>query len=283
MNSINYKKIVPLKQRTFQVILIATAFVCLLLLLSFSENSREKTQRNIKVAAYNVQYGEKGSPEEIGKMLRSFQFHVVCMSEVPGGDWANRVGKELGLEYVILGKYATAGHADKYKAILSKTPLYDITEVLMADTLHTAVKAKTKIDGREISLYSVHFPFGWRDQAHIDETTHKIQTFVDYLKTHREAETAIVAGDFNFVPSKVDTMNMYHEMFKGIGYKLAGENVGMPYDSLRSMVGNKKRIGRVIDHIFYNPSKMNALEAEIIELEKPLSDHKPVWASFQFE
>lgn len=283
MNFINNKKINPLKHGAFQAMLIATAFVCLILLLSFSEYSREKTQINIKVAAYNVQYGDKGSAKEIGKMLRSFGFHVVCMSEVPGGDWASQVGKEMDLEYVILGKYTTAGHDDKYKAILSKTPLYDITEVLMGDTLHTAVKAKTKIGGQEISLYSVHFPFGWRDQAHIDETTHKIQTFVEHLKTHRDNETAVVAGDFNFVPSKVDTMNMYHEMFKGIGYKLAGENVGMPYDSLRSMVGNKKRIGRVIDHIFYDPSKMNALQAEIIELEKPLSDHKPVWASFQLE
>ncbi|MBK6281784.1 MAG: hypothetical protein IPF54_03140 [Draconibacterium sp.] len=49
-----------------------------------------------------------------------------------------------GLNYVVVGRYSTAGHADKYKTIASRTPLYDYDEVLMADTLHTATKAKTK-------------------------------------------------------------------------------------------------------------------------------------------
>lgn len=237
----------------------------------------------LRIAAYNVEFGDKGTPQEIGKMLSSYGFQIVCMSEVPGGDWAATVGKEMGLEYVTLGTYSTAGHEDKYKAILSQTPLYEIEEVLMADTLHTAVKAKTKINNREISLYSVHFPFGWRDQAHIDETDNKVKTFVDHLDRLRGKETAVIAGDFNFIPSTAEKGSKYHEMFKEIGFRLAGESVGMPYDSLVTMVGKKKRLGRVIDHVFYDPEQMDAVRAEIIELEKPLSDHKPVWAEFELK
>ena len=36
--------------------------------------------------------------------------------------------------------------------------------------------------------------------------------------------------------------------------------------------------GNVIDHIMYNTAKMKALEGNIFEMEKHLSDHKLVWA-----
>jgi maltose 6'-phosphate phosphatase len=123
----------------------------------------------------------------------------------------------MGLNYFSVGKYSTAGHQDKYKTIASRTPLYDFEEVLMADTLHTATKAKTKINNTEISVYAVHFPFGWRDQAHIDETTNKIVTFVEYLRQRQNEEISVIAGDFNFIPSNADSTSMYYGMFVDIG------------------------------------------------------------------
>ena len=45
---------------------------------------------------------------------------------------------------------------------------------------------------------------------------------------------------------------------------------------------SKKNHG-VIDHIFYcTKFKAEVTEGGIIELEKPLSDHKPVWAEIAF-
>ena len=44
----------------------------------------------------------------------------------------------------------------------------------------------------------------------------------------------------------------------------------------------KKNFG-VIDHIFYNiASGAKVSQGEIIELKKPLSDHKPIWAEIVF-
>jgi exonuclease III len=44
----------------------------------------------------------------------------------------------------------------------------------------------------------------------------------------------------------------------------------------------KKNLG-VIDHILYNlDSDGRATDGGIIELEKPLSDHKPIWAEITF-
>ena len=39
----------------------------------------------------------------------------------------------------------------------------------------------------------------------------------------------------------------------------------------------EERIGHVIDHIMYDPRKIKAVDGGIIELDKPLSDHKPVF------
>ena len=44
----------------------------------------------------------------------------------------------------------------------------------------------------------------------------------------------------------------------------------------------KKNLG-VIDHIFYNTaSGAKVKEGAIIEMKKPLSDHKPIWAEIVF-
>lgn len=238
----------------------------------------------IRAAAYNVEYSKNASATEIGEELKSYMFDVVCFSEAPGGDWTKQVGAVLGLNYVVIGKYSTAGHVDKYKTIASRTPLYGYEEVLMADTLHTATKARTRINDTEISIYSVHFPFGWRDQAHIDETTNKIATFVDYLKDRQKEELALVLGDFNFVPSNSETSNIYHEMFLEIGLEDTWKKLGIDCtksNTHNALVPEDKGNGKVIDHIMFNPERMTVLDGSIIEMEKPLSDHKPVWALLQ--
>jgi maltose 6'-phosphate phosphatase len=263
-------------------------FVMLLLFSCRNTPSGKKTEQEnpvqINVAAYNVEYSKNASAVEIGEALKSYQFDVVCFSEAPGGDWTRQAGEAMGLNYFVVGKYSTAGHDDKYKTIASRTPLYGLEEVLMADTLHTATKAKTKINDFEISIYAVHFPFGWRDQAHIDETTHKIATFVDYLRVRQNSETAVVAGDFNFIPSNPEKKNMYHDMFMEIGLDVTWKELGIDctkQNTWNAFNPEDEGNGEVIDHIMYHPEKMKVIEGQIIEMEKPLSDHKPVWARLE--
>jgi len=264
---------------------ILSIFVFLLIFSCTNTSNNKKSNSGnlvqLKIAAWNVEYSKNASAAEIGEALKPFGFDVVCFSEAPGGNWTKKVGATMGLNYVVVGKYSTAGHEDKYKTIASRTPLYDYEEVLMADTLHTATKAKTKIEGIEISVYAVHFPFGWRDQAHIDETTNKIFTFADYLKKNQSKELQVVAGDFNFIPSNEDSTSMYYEKFVEIGMDAAWKSLGMDcrkYNTYDALKPEDQGSGEVIDHIIYDISKMKVLDGQIIELEKPLSDHKPVWA-----
>jgi len=268
-----------------------TSFIFIGLLLLFSCNSNPSGKKlkpenpvQIKVAAYNVEYGKNATAAEIGEALKPYQFDVVCFSEAPGGNWTKEAGEAMGLNYIAVGKYSTAGHVDKYKTIVSRTPLYDLEEVLMADTLHTATNAKTKINNFEFSIYAVHFPFGWRDQAHIDETTHKIATFIEYLRLRQSNETAIVAGDFNFIPSSPEKKNMYHEMFLETGMDVTWKKLGVDctkQNTWNALNPEDEGNGEVIDHIMYPPERMKVIEGQIIEMEKPLSDHKPVWATLQ--
>ncbi len=169
-----------MKNESVNTIKYVIFFVSLILIISCGNNTSkeklkaEKETVSFNIAAYNVEFGKMASPQEFGEMLKAYDLDIVCFSEAPGGEWTNKVGDIIKMKHAVVGKYSTAGHIDKYKTIASKTPLYDVEEILMTDTLHTVTKAKTKVKGVEITVYSVHFPFGWRDQAHIDETTAKI-------------------------------------------------------------------------------------------------------------
>lgn len=240
----------------------------------------------LRIAAYNVEVSRNATASEIGEALKEYNLDIVAFSEAPGGNWANDVAEILGMEHVVVGQYTTAGHDDKYKSIVSKTPLYETDEFLMTDTLHTVTKAKTRIDDREIAVYSVHFPFGWRDQAHIDETTAKISSFVDYLKVRQNNEISIVVGDFNFIPSNDNEESMYHEMFKEAGLDFSWDDLGI--DATKENTHNAldpedEGNGNVIDHIMYNPDKAEAIDGSIIEMDRSLSDHKPVWAQIRIK
>ena len=249
--------------------------------LQQKDGSKQTAPITLKVAAYNVEFSDKGTAEEIGRFLKPYQFDVVCFSEAPGGDWTKKVGAVMGLDHVIVGKYSTAGHKNKYKTIASRTPLSNYEEVLMADTLHTVTRATTIVKNKEITVYSVHFPFGWRDQAHIDETTGKVTAFVNYLRKKQSSETSIVMGDFNFVLSTEEYRSPYYEMFVELGMLASWRDLNIDVTGLGSMVksiAKQNETGRVIDHIIYPSSKVKAIDGQIIEMVEPLSDHKPVWA-----
>ena len=89
----------------------------------------------------------------------------------------------------------------------------------------------------------------------------------------------IVLGDFN--------NNMGDAAISTIetaGYKATWEdlNIDTSKDYTYNALDPKKNLG-VIDHIFSNTlANSKVTEGGIIELKKPMSDHKPVWAEIVF-
>jgi len=264
----------------------------ILLMLSCNSKQSAKNEQQLespiqlKVAAYNVEVSRNASAKEIGIALKSYDFDVVCFSEAPGGDWTKEVAGVMGLTYVTVGKYTTAGHEDKYKTIASRTPLYGVDEILMADTLHTVTKAMTKISDKEIGIYSVHFPFGWRDQTHIDETTGKVTAFVDYLKKLHGEEVPVVMGDFNFIPTNPEKISPYHELFVDLGLDVHWKGLGIDATKINTHNALKPEDegnGKVIDHVMYEAASWKVLDGGIVEMERQLSDHKAVWVLLEFK
>ena len=85
-------------------------------ILGYTTTSRaDEVPRDVEVrlAAYNVLFGYWAEPERIGEMFKPYRPGIIGFSEVPDGDWTERVGRVLGMKHVYVGKIASANHKDK--------------------------------------------------------------------------------------------------------------------------------------------------------------------------
>ena len=259
-------KIIP-KYYVFQTLLPICAFAS----LSFAAEDAVM----LRVAAYNVEFSKNATPEKIGKMFKPFKLDIIGFNEAPDGDWTQRAGKVLGMDYSYVGKTSSANHKDKYKTILSRLPLEETGEILLKGAgwnPASAVKAVIRKDGIPITFYSLHICGSKNDEGH----AHYLATEV---LPQKKSERVIVAGDFN---NRVgdDSLNFIEEA--GLRPTWKDLKIELIQKFTYNAFAPDKQAG-VIDHIFYNVSSgAKATDGAIIELKKPLSDHKPVWAELAF-
>ena len=235
---------------------------------------------NMRVAAFNVEFGRSTTAEEVGKMFKPYELDIIGFNEVPDGDWTARVGKVLGMSYSYVGKISSANHKDKYKSILSRTPFEDTVEHELSVERKrswnpaSAVRVVTKIDGIPIAIYSLHIC----RSTDSDKTGHAYRLAKEVLPEEK-MDRVIVLGDFN--NNMGDTaMNM----LEASGYKPTWKNlkIDISKEFTYNALDPKKNSG-VIDYILYsNLPGTTVIDGGIIELKKPLSDHKPVWAEIVF-
>ena len=236
---------------------------------------------HVRVAAYNVEFGRSTTPEQVGKMFKPYNLDIIGFNEVPNGDWTARVGKVLGMQHSYVGKISSANHKDKYKSILSRTR-FELTEEHEVSVERrrswnpaSCVKATTKIDGVLVAFYSLHIC-----RSTDSHNTGHAYRLANEVLLKEKTDRVIVLGDFN--NNMGDTaMNMLQDS----GFRLTWEDLEIDvskkftYNALKPEQPN----AGVIDHIFYNTgSKAITKSGGIIELKKPLSDHKPVWAEIAF-
>ena len=229
----------------------------------------------VRVASYNVEFGKSATPEQIGEMFKPYKLDIIGFDEAPDGDWTTRVGKVLGMQYSFVGKISSANHKDKYKTILGRTPLEGAQEHQLTGrgwNPASVVRAVTKIDGVSFAFYSLHICKSGANDGH----AHSLATKVLPEET---SERVIVVGDYN---NKIGDAAM--KTIEAAGFRPTWNDLKM--DLSKEFTYNaqdpKNSLG-VIDHILYNNlSGGQAKDGGIIELEKPLSDHKPVWAEIVF-
>jgi endonuclease/exonuclease/phosphatase family metal-dependent hydrolase len=231
----------------------------------------------VRIATYNVEFSSRATAEEIGKMLESYNLDIIGFTEAPGGDWIERVGKVLDMKYSYVGEIPSANHEDKYKAILSKTPL-DNTEEYRFEVdwgwnPASAVKVVTIIDDVPITFYCIHFCTAGRTKGHA-------YLFVDNVLLKDKSERIIVGGDFN---NQIGERGM--NKFERAGMRLLWYDLNIDASKLSTYIhfNEPDNPGYVIDHILYNTSSKGlVIDGGIIELVRPLSDHKPIWAEIKF-
>ena len=235
----------------------------------------------IRVAAFNVEFGRNAPPEEIGRMFKSYNLDIIGFNEVPDGDWTARAGKVLGMQHSYVGKISSANHKDKYKSILSRTPLEDTAEYDLSVERRrswnpaSVVKAVTKIDGVAVAIYSLHIC-----RSTDSHSTGHAYRLANEVLPKEKTDRVMVVGDFNNnmgdVAMKMLVASGLRPTWKDLKIDISKE---FTYNALKPEQSN---IG-VIDHIFYNTgSRASTRDGGIIELNKPLSDHKPVWAEITF-
>ncbi|MDE0866302.1 MAG: hypothetical protein OSA98_21175 [Rubripirellula sp.] len=229
----------------------------------------------VRVASYNVEFGKSATPEKIGEMFKPYKLDIIGFDEAPDGDWTARVGKVLGMQYCFVGKISSANHKDKYKTILSRTPLEGTEEYELTGrgwNPASVVRAVTEIDGVSFAFYSLHISKSGANDGH----AHSLSTKV--LPKER-TKRVIVVGDFN---NNIGDAAM--KTVEGAGFRPTWNDLKI--DVSKEFTYNaqdpEKNHG-VIDHILHNNlSDAQATDGGIIELEKPLSDHKPIWAEIVF-
>jgi endonuclease/exonuclease/phosphatase family metal-dependent hydrolase len=233
--------------------------------------------------AYNVEFGKNATAEEIGEALQFYQPDIVAFNEVPGGDWTARVGKVLDLPHVYVGKISSANHQDKYKSILSRTPLENKQEHKLKGidwNPASAVSAVTTIDGKRIAVYSLHVSGAYGDGS--DPVKRHTGYLVDQVLAKDDTDHIIVAGDFNDRLGE-PVMNYceqagYRSMWTDLKIDVTRDSALSTWNALTD-----ERAG-VIDHILYKSrSPMSVVAGGIADRGKPLSDHHPVWAEIEME
>jgi maltose 6'-phosphate phosphatase len=233
---------------------------------------------NVRVASYNVEFGKSATPEQIGEMFKSYNLDIIGFNEVPDGDWTARVGKVLGMEHSYVGKISSANHKDKYKSILSRTPLEGTTEhelsVNRGWNPASVVRAVTEIEGVLIAFYSQHI-CGSREN---ENDGHAYQLATEILPKETTGRV-IVVGDYN---NNIGGVAMNAIEAAGMRPTWKDLKIDVSKEFTYNAQNPEKNLG-VIDHILYNTSAgAKVTDGGIIELEKPLSDHKPIWAEIAF-
>jgi endonuclease/exonuclease/phosphatase family metal-dependent hydrolase len=239
-----------------------------------SDSESEKSV-SVRVASYNVEFSKSASPEQVGEMFKPYQLDIIGFNEAPDGDWTARVGKVLGMKYSFVGKISSANHKNKYKTILSRTPLEGADEYMLTGkgwNPASAVRASTTVKGISVAFYSLHICRSNAKDGHAYSLASKVLS--------KETEKRIiVVGDYNNQLGDSSLKTIEKAGFRATWNDL---KIDISREFTYNAQNPQKKLG-VIDHIFYNKtSGARARKGGIIELKNPLSDHKPVWAQLAF-
>ena len=253
---------------------------------------------HVRIGSYNVLFGIWATPQRIGEMFKAHDLDVIGFNEVPNGDWTAKVGQQLGMKHAYVGKLASANHKDKYKSILSRTPLTNMHEIKSnakrSFKPSSMVGADTIIRGVSVRVYSLHL--AGQPKAAGSDAEFIAQEVIPKIDVDR----FIILGDFNNhigdAPFKKLEQAGMRASWKDIGFDVKPESThteiiirtesGVIDHILYNVASGAKAVGGGIIKDAFNPpdekKSMPNYHAEWEKYGKPLSDHKPIWAELVY-
>ncbi len=134
---------------------------------------------------------------------------------------------------------------------------------------------KIRIGDREVAIMNVHLEA-------FDKETRVAQSLV-VLENYNELSKSypvILLGDFNATPELKDDDQTIFNIMKGQNIKRAIVDSVYLSNRNNNFTFNSVNPDRKLDYIFYNSSKIKALEARVVSEAKDISDHIPVIMKF---
>lgn len=251
----------------------------------------------IRLAAYNVLFGNWAEPERVGQMFQPYNLDIIAFSEVPSGDWTARVGRVLNMEHAYVGSISSADHEHKFKSILSRTPLTARSETRIEAAgwaPASVVGAESTIRGVPLVVYSTHIP----GQPQADGSA--AEKIAHTLLASSHGKNVLLMGDLNNRPGD-EALHTIEAA--GMRSMWSGLEIDTSRLSTHKHIESGTESG-VIDHIYlmatpqakfveggvvhdaFNPlgedKTMPRYRTEWEQYGKPLSDHRPVWAVIEF-
>lgn len=264
--------------KTFRRRMIGSIFLTFLMTVVPGIGTASGTNDNgneirLRVVAFNVLQGRMATPEQIAAAFSSFKPDVLMLSEAPGGGWAAEVGRHLDMNHSFVGTVSSAHHDDKYKAIVSRTPFELTCEYPLTArgkwNPASVVRVVTIIEGRPVSLYSLHIAKSSGD-GHLGQ-------LVKEVLDAEPIDHVVVGGDFNY-----RTYERGMKKLRSAGYRSAWAALDFNTKQLSSIVGRTS--DGLIDHIYFKDMPgVTVAGGGIVGTEPALSDHWPIWTEFRFK
>ncbi len=241
---------------------------------------------SINIACYNVSSGINASPERVAKIFIPFRYDVICFTEVPDGDWILRIGVILGMDYYYKSRISSGNEKDKFKAILSKTPISNTNEFMLnSNGWHPASAIKGDIYKMENKFQIITLQIPGSD----GKKGSYAQLVAEGIIKKFTNERLIIAGDFGN-HSDEPALKIYNSIpliniWDDIKINIAEESTCCLYENV-----NKG----ITDHILYgNIAGAHAIKGGYVDVKLSgdvdksnsnyyISNHKPVWALLEF-
>lgn len=215
----------------------------------------------VRAGTYNIHGGNDGTPEHIGAALARLDLDLVGLEECPE-DVAGQIAAAAGYPHHV---------ALEGRALLSRGPISDPTHhPLMAG--RAVLHANVELEAVTFSVYVAHI--GWNAEGDL-----QARELVDTLLAPDPNPYLVMVGDFN--DEHLSTQNTILEEVVVDAMATAGvypRRISWPATGFDGSEGSQ-----LIDLVFFAPTlRPVVVDADVVNLVPPLSDHKPTWAELRF-